>query len=99
MLIRVKKIEESIYTSLIHRYCHTLPIVAAGEDDDYHFLLLCASLIHIYSSQNRYFRGHCSQEIRDIIPVSLRHVRIAKSSTHSHSFQVSMPTSQTLSHK
>ena len=32
----------------------------------------------------RYFNGHCSQEIRDIIPVPLRRVRTARSSTHSH---------------
>ena len=47
----------------------------------------------------RYFNGHCSQEIRDIIPVPLRHVRTTRSSTHSHPFQDSMPTSRTLSHK
>ena len=47
----------------------------------------------------RYFNGHCSQEIRDIIPVPLRCVRTTRSSTHSHPFQVSLPTSQTLSHK
>ena len=41
----------------------------------------------------RYFNGHCSQEIRDIIPVPLRHVRTTRSSTHSHPFQVSLPTS------
>ena len=32
----------------------------------------------------RYFNGHCSQEIRDIIPVHLRLVRTTRSSTHSH---------------
>ena len=47
----------------------------------------------------RYFNGHCSQEIRDIIPVPLRRVRTTRSSTHSHPFQVSLPTSRTLSHK
>ena len=46
----------------------------------------------------RYFHRHCSQEIRDI-PVPLRHVRTTRSSTHSHPFQVSLPTSQTSSHK
>ena len=40
----------------------------------------------------RYFNGHCSQEIRDIIPVPLRRVRTTRSSTHSHPFQVSLPT-------
>ena len=47
----------------------------------------------------RYFNGHCSQEIRDIIPVPLRRVRTIRSSTHSHLFQVSLPTSRTLPHK
>ena len=47
----------------------------------------------------RYFNGNCSQEIRDIIPVPLRRVRTTRSSTHSHPFQVSLPTSRTLSHK
>ena len=47
----------------------------------------------------RYFNGYCSQEIRDIIPVPLRRVRTTRSSTHSHPFQVSLPTSRTLSHK
>ena len=47
----------------------------------------------------RYFNGHCSQEIRDIIPVPLRRVRTTRSSTYSHPFQVSLPTSRTLSHK
>ena len=46
-----------------------------------------------------YFSGHFSQEIRDIIPVPLRRVRTTRSSTHSHPFQVSLPTSRTLSHK
>ena len=45
------------------------------------------------------FHGHCSQEIRDIIPVPLRHVRTTRSSTHSHPFQVSLPNPRTLSHK
>ena len=47
----------------------------------------------------RYFNGHCSQEIRDIIPVPLRRVRTTRSSTHSHPFQVSLPTPRTPSHK
>ena len=46
----------------------------------------------------RYFHGHCSQEIRDIIPVPLRHARTTRSSTHSHPFQVSLPNPQTLPH-
>ena len=47
----------------------------------------------------RYFHGHWSQEIRDIIPVPLRRVRITRSSTHPYPFQVSLLTSRTLSHK
>ena len=47
----------------------------------------------------RYFHGHCSQEIRDIILVPLRPVRTTRSSTHSHPFQVSLPNLCTLSHK
>ena len=47
----------------------------------------------------RYFHGPCSQEIRDIIPVHLRHGRTTRSLTHSHPFQVLLPTSRTLSHK
>ena len=47
----------------------------------------------------RYFHGHCSQEIRDIIPVPLRRVRTTRSTAHSHPFQVPLPTSRTLSHK
>ena len=39
----------------------------------------------------RYVNGHCSQEIRDIIPVPLRSVRTTRSSTQSHPFQVSLP--------
>ena len=48
---------------------------------------------------HKYFHGHCSQEIRDIIPVPLRRVRPTRSSTNSHPFQVSLPSSRTLSHK
>ena len=50
----------------------------------------------------RYFNGHCSQKIRDIIPVPLRRVgttRSSRSSTHSHPFQVSLPNPRNLSHK
>ena len=43
--------------------------------------------------------GHCSQEIREIIPVPLRRVRTTRSSTHSHPVQVSLPISRTLSYK
>ena len=47
----------------------------------------------------RYFHRHCSQEIRETIPVPLRYVRTTRSSTHSHPFQVSLPNPRTLSHK
>ena len=47
----------------------------------------------------RYLQGYCSQVIRDIISVPLRRVRTTRSSTHSHPFQVSLPTSRPLSHK
>ena len=47
----------------------------------------------------RCFNRHCSQDIWDVIPVPLRRVRNTRSSTHSHPFQVSLPTSRTLSHK
>ena len=39
----------------------------------------------------RYFHWHCSQEIREIIPVPLRRVRTTRSSTRSHPFPVSLP--------
>ena len=43
-----------------------------------------------------YFHGHCSQEIRNIIPDPMRHVRTTRSSTHSHLFQVTIPNPRTL---
>ena len=53
----------------------------------------------MFHTHYRYFNGHCSQEIRDIIPVPLRRVRTTRSSTHSHPFQVSLPNPRILSHK
>ena len=47
----------------------------------------------------RYFHGHCSQEIKNIIPDSVRPVRTFRSSTYSHPFQVALPNPRTLSHK
>ena len=47
----------------------------------------------------KHFHGHCSLEIGELIPVPPRRVRTTRSSTHSHPFQVSLPTSRTLSHK
>ena len=45
-------------------------------------------LVGDLSIYDRYFNGHCSQEIRDIIPVPLRRVRTTRSSTPSHPFQI-----------
>ena len=56
-------------------------------------------LVRDLSILYRWLRGHCSQEIRDIIPVPLRRVRTTRGSTRSPPFQVSLPISQTLSHK
>ena len=47
----------------------------------------------------RYFHGHCSQEIKNIIPDPVRRVRATRSSTHSHPFQVALPNPRTLAHK
>ena len=56
-------------------------------------------LIGDLSIYYRYINGHCFQEFRDIIPVPLRRVRITSRSTRSQLFEVSLPTSRTLSHK
>ena len=53
-------------------------------------------LIEDLSIMYRCFDGHCSQEIREIIPVPPRHVRTNRSSTHSHPFQVLLPNPQTI---
>ena len=47
----------------------------------------------------RYFHGHCSQEIKNIIPDPVRRFRTTRSSTYSHPFQVTLPNPRTLSHK
>ena len=47
----------------------------------------------------RYFHGHCSMEIKSIIPDPLKHVRHTRSSNQSHPFQVILSNPQTLSHK
>ena len=49
----------------------------------------------------RYFHGHCSQEIKNIIPDLVRrvHTLTTRSSTFSHPFQVTLPNPRTLSHK
>jgi len=46
-----------------------------------------------------YFHGHCSPEIKNIIPDPVRRVRTTRSSTHSHPFQVTLLNPRTLSHK
>ena len=43
----------------------------------------------------RYFHGLFSQGIRDITHVPLKRVKTTRSSTHSHPFQVSLPTPRT----
>ena len=55
--------------------------------------LLVADLSIFY----RYFHGHCSQEIKNIIPHPVRRVRTTRSSTYSHPFQVTLPNPRTLS--
>ena len=48
----------------------------------------------------RYFHGHCSQEIKNIIPDPVvRRVQTTRSSTYSHPCQVTLPNPRTLSHK
>ena len=47
----------------------------------------------------RYFHGHCSQEIKNIIPDLVRRFRTTRSSTYSHPFQGILPNPRTLSHK
>ena len=46
-----------------------------------------------------YIHGHCSQEIKNIIPDPVRRVRTTRSSTHSHPFQVTLPNPRALAHK
>ena len=46
-----------------------------------------------------YFHGHCSQEIKNIMPDPVRHVRTTRISTYSQPFQVTLPNPRTLSHK
>ena len=47
----------------------------------------------------RYFLGHCSQEIMNIISDPVRRVRTTSSSIHSHPFQATLPNPRTLAHK
>ena len=53
----------------------------------------------LHSISYRYFHGHYSQEIKNIIPDPVRCVRTTRRSTYSHSFQVTLPNPRTLSHK
>ena len=45
------------------------------------------------------FHRHYSQEIKNIIPDPVRCAQTTRSSTYSHSFQVTLPNPRTLSHK
>ena len=56
-------------------------------------------LVADLSISYRFFRGHCSLEIKNIIPGPVRHVRPTRSSTQSHPFQVMLSNPRTLSHK
>ena len=47
----------------------------------------------------RFFHGHCSLEIKTIIPDPLKHLRPTRSSTQSHPFQVTLSNPRTLPHK
>ena len=47
----------------------------------------------------RYFHGHCSLEIKNIILDLVKDVGNSRSPTHSHLFQVTLPNPQTLSHQ
>ena len=47
----------------------------------------------------RYFHGHCSMEIKSIIPDPLKHVQPTRSSSQSHPFQVILSNPRTVSHK
>ena len=60
--------------------------------------MLCGRGVLSYSFPSNTSR-RSSQEIREIIPVPLRHVRTTRSSTHSHPFHVSLSNPQTLSQK
>ena len=64
----------------------------------FHFLSHCR-LVAYLSIFYRFFRGHCSLDIKNIIPDSLRNVQLTRSSTQSHPFQVMLPNPRTLSHK
>ena len=46
-----------------------------------------------------YFHEHCSQEIMNIIPDSVRRARTTRSSAHSHPFEVALPNPRTPAHK
>ena len=47
----------------------------------------------------RYFHGHCSMQIKSIIPDPLKHVQPTRNSSQSHPFQVMLSNPRTLSHK
>ena len=56
-------------------------------------------LVADLSISYRYFHGHCSQEIKNVIPDPVRRVRATRNPTYSHPFQVTLPNPRTLSHK
>ena len=45
------------------------------------------------------FYGHCSLEIKNIIPDPVRRAQTTRSSNHSHPFQITLPNPQALAHK
>ena len=71
----------------------------------YHLKLPCSSLLLYLFEKSHILQpilllsNSSHQQFLDIIPVPLRHVRTTRSLTHSHPFQVSLPTPPTLSHK
>ena len=46
----------------------------------------------------RYFHGHCSQEMKNIIPDPGSRIETIRSSTNPHPFQVTLPNPRTLAH-
>lgn len=46
----------------------------------------------------RFYHGHCSQEIQDIVPIPLERCRTTRSQSHAHPFQVTLSNCRTLSH-
>ena len=55
--------------------------------------------LQIFTFFYRFFHGHCSLEIKNIMSDLFRHVRHTRSSTQSHPFQVMLYNPRILSHK